>query len=188
MDRNADAPVHDAITVTDGGRKAGQSSGKAPTGPKQAAARTIAGRHACPAIGGTDCVCLPFSAGTGRHRVWGSALFSMGSVSVNLLGGDAPHVGAVAVAIPRASHARPAQRSATTSVLALVGHKDDELARSMASALARRLAVTAVVTAGVHLEQAQPSDIAAVVRNARAAVKAILARAPSVRRQTRSGS
>jgi gallate decarboxylase subunit D len=188
VDRNADAPVYDAITVTDRGRKAGQSSGKVPTDPKQAAVRTIAGRHACPAIGGADCVCLPFSAGTGRHRVWGSALFSAGSVSVNLLGGDAPHVGAVAVAIPRASHARPARRSATTSVLALVGHKDDELARSMASALARRLAVTAVVTAGVHLGQAQPSDIAAVVRNTRAAVKAILAHAPSVWRQTRSGS
>jgi gallate decarboxylase subunit D len=188
VDGNADAPVHDAITMTDRGRKAEQGSGKAPPGPKQAAARTLAGRPACPAIGGTDCVCLPFSAGMGRHRVWGSALFSVGSVSVNLLGGEAPHVGAVAVAIPRASRARPAQRSATTSVLALVGHKDDELARSMASALARRLAVTAVVTAGVHLGQAQPSDIAAVVRNARAAVQAILAGAPSVRRQTRSGS
>lgn len=177
------------MTATGRVRKAGQSGGKAPPDPARAsAARRNAGGPACPAVGGTGCVCLPFSAGTGRHRVWGSALFSVGSVSVNLLGGDAPHVGAVAVAIPRASHARPAQRSATTSVLALVGHKDDELARSMASTLARRLAVTAVVAAGVHLRRAQPSDIAAVVRNARAAVKAILARVPSVRRQTRSGS
>lgn len=120
--------------------------------------------------------------------MYGSALFSAGGVSVNLLGGDAPHVGAVAVAVPRPSHAQPTQRSATTSVLALVGHKDDELARSMAHALARRLAVTAVVTAGVHVRRAQPSDIAAVRRNARAAVLAILARVPSVRRHTRSGS
>lgn len=176
------------MTVTGRGRKAGRSGGQAPTGPKPATARPIATGPACQAIGGADGVCLPFSAGTGRHRVWGSALFSVGSVSVNLLGGDAPHVGAVAVAIPRASHARPAQWSATTSVLALVGHKDDELARTMASDLARGLAITAVVTAGVHLRRAQASDIAAVVRNARAAVKAILARAPSIRRQTRSRS
>jgi gallate decarboxylase subunit D len=134
------------------------------------------------------CACVSFSVGAGRHRVWGSALFSVGGVSVNLLGGDTPHIGAVAVAIPRASRARPGRRSATTSVFALVGHKDDELARSMASDLARHLAITAVVTAGVHLRQARPSDIAAVVRNAMDAVKAILARVPWVRRRTRSES
>ncbi len=134
------------------------------------------------------CACVPFSAGTGRHRVWGSALFSVGGVSINLLGGDTPHVGAVAVAIPRASGARPGQRSATTSVYALVGHKDDELARRVASELARRLGITVVVTAGVHLRGARSSDIAAVVRNARGAARAILARAPTVRRQTGSES
>lgn len=177
------------MTVTDRQRKAGQGRRNGPTGPTRAsAARAKVGQPACSAVGGARCGCLPFSAGAGRHRVWGNALFSVGSVSVNLLGGDAPHVGAVAVAVPRASHARPVQWSSTTSVLALVGHKDDELARAMASELARRLAITAVVTAGVHLRRAQPSDIAAVVRNARAAAKAILACAPSVRRQTRSGS
>lgn len=165
----------------------GRENGRTP----RASARTavaIAGCPACPLSGGAQYACLPFSAGTGRHRVWGSALFSAGSVSVNLLGGDAPHVGAVAVAVPRASLARQGRRSSTTSVLALVGHKDDELARTMASDLARGLAVTAVVTAGVHLRRARPSDIAAVVRNARAAARAILASAPPVRRQTRSGS
>ncbi len=134
------------------------------------------------------CACVPFSAGSGRYRVWGSALFSVGGVSVNLLGGDDPHIGAVAVAIPRASRARPGQRSATTSVHALVGHKDDELARSMASDLARQLAITVVVTAGVHLRRARPSDIAVVVRNAKRAAAAIAARAQTVRRRTRSES
>jgi len=190
VDRNADAAVHDAMTAADRQRKAGQGRRDGPTleAKKAPAARAHLGHPACPATGGAHCLCLPFSAGAGRHRVWGNALFSVGSVSVNLLGGDAPHVGAVAVAVPRTSRARPAQWSSTTSVLALVGHKDDELARTMASDLARGLGITAVVTAGVHLRRAQASDIAAVVRNARAAVKAILAGAPSVCRQTRSGS
>lgn len=177
------------MTATGRTQRAEPGSGKRPMGPKRTGAeRAVAGGLPCQAVGGSDCRCLPFSAGTGRHRVWGSALFSAGSVSVNLLGGDVPHVGAVAVAVPRASHAQPTQWSATTSVLALVGHKDDELARSMARALARRLAVTAVVTAGVHVRRAQPSDIATIRRNTRAAIRAILARAPSVRRQTRSGA
>ena len=134
-------------------------------------------------VGVPDCVCARFSAGAGRHRVWGNALFSVDGVSVNLLGGDAPHIGAVAVAIPRASLARPARRSATTSVFALVGHKDDELARSMASDLARHLGITVVVTAGVHLRRARSSDIAAVLRNAKDAAKTIRAQAASAQRR-----
>ena len=188
MGRDADAAAPDAMTATALRVEPGRSGEGAKSPKRASAARAIAG---CPAyldVGAADCVCVPFSAGAGRHRVWGSALFSVGGVSVNLLGGDAPHVGAVAVAIPRASLARPAQRSATTSVYALVGHKDDELARSMASDLARHLAITVVVTAGVHLRRARSSDIAAVVRNAREAAKAILARAPSIRRRKRRGS
>lgn len=177
------------MTATDRQRRAGHGRSQGPTGRKPvSAARGNSGYPAWLAVEGAQCVCVAFSAGAGRHRVWGNALFSVGSVSVNLLGGDTPHVGAVAVAIPRASHARSAQWSSTTSVLAVVGHKDDELARAMASDLARRLAVTAVVTAGVHLRRAQPSDIVTIRRNARAAAKAILARAPLVGRQTRSGS
>ena len=129
----------------------------------------------CLVAEGIDCRCVPFSVGSGRHRVWGTTLFSTGGLSVNCLGGEAPHIGAVAIGIPRASLARPGRRSATTSVLALTGHKDDELARSMASELARRLGMTAVVVAGVHIARATRSDIAAVLRNAGEAVRAIVA-------------
>ena len=80
--------------------------------------------------------------------MWGSALFSHASIGVNLLGGTRPHIGAVAVAIPRARTGRGRRWSATTSVFAVVGHKDDEVARPVAAALARELRVTVVVTAG----------------------------------------
>lgn len=117
--------------------------------------------------------CAAFNVGEGRHRLWGAVVLSHAAISVNLLGGTRPHVGAVAVAIPRASHARAGRRSATTSVLALVGHKDDELARPLATALARELGVTVVVTAGVHLARARPSEIAVILRNARGVVSAV---------------
>jgi len=188
MGRDADAVVRHAMTATAPHGEPGRSGGGSKNPTRASPARAIAGHPACPDGGASDCVCVHFSAGTGRHRVWGSALFSVGGVSVNLLGGDVPHVGAVAVAIPRASLARRGQRSATTSVYALVGHKDDELARSMASDLARHLAITAVVTAGVHLRRARSSDIATVLWNAGDATKAILAGAPSVRRRKRRRS
>jgi hypothetical protein len=45
--------------------------------------------------------------------------------------------------------------------------------------------VTAVVVAGVHIAHATPSDIAAVLRNADDAVRAILASAAPTGRQGR---
>lgn len=188
MGRDADAAFRQAVTATARHAEPGRSRGGSKRPKGASAAHATAGRPACLDGSASDCVCVPFSAGTGRHRVWGSALFSVGAVSVNLLGGDVPHIGAVAVAIPRASLARRGQRSATTSVYALVGHKDDELARSMASDLARHLGINVVVTAGVHLRRARWSDIEAVLRNARDATSAILAGVPSVRRRTRRGS
>jgi hypothetical protein len=83
--------------------------------------------------------------------------------------------------------ARAGRCRATTSVLALVGHKDDELARPMATELARRLGITVVVTAGVHLPRARSSDIAAFLRNARDAAKRILAQVAPAQTKRRRG-
>ncbi len=117
-----------------------------------------------------------FAAGTGRHRVWGTVLVAGEALSVNLVGGDVPHVGAVAVSIPRPSLADPRRRSATTSVLTLLGHKEDELARPFASELARSLNRTAVVVAGVHLRQARAGDILRVFASAGEALETIVAK------------
>jgi gallate decarboxylase subunit D len=122
-----------------------------------------------------DYPCLAFEAGQGRSRLWGTAQVSDGGLRVDLLGGDVPHVGAVAIGIPRPSLAVRNRRSATTSVFAVVGHKEDELARSMATELARRLGVITVVVAGVHLVRARPADIARVVQTAEACVESIVA-------------
>ncbi len=117
-----------------------------------------------------------FSAGSGRHRVWGGAFLSHEGLVVNLVGGDLPHVGAVAVSIPRPSLGSARRRSATTSVLAIPGHKEDELARPMAAELARALGRTTVVVAGIHIKRARQEDIEWVVGNAGRALEAIIAR------------
>ena len=56
-----------------------------------------------------------------------------------IYGGEAPHIGAVAMAQPRASLADPERTSATASVFAYVGHKEDALAKEAAEALASAL-------------------------------------------------
>jgi hypothetical protein len=58
-----------------------------------------------------------------------TAVRSGDDVVVVLGGGERPHIGALAVAIPRPSLADPEQTSSTSSVITLLGHKDDELYR-----------------------------------------------------------
>ncbi len=109
------------------------------------------------------------SAGTGTHRVVAEAMVLSNGVNVTLVGGTLPHIGAVAIAVPRPSLADPAMPSATTSVYTVVGHKDDEIARPAAHLLARELGCLAVVTAGVHLDNATQQDVELLVANARRA-------------------
>lgn len=80
--------------------------------------------------------------------------------SITIGGGDRAHIGAVAVSQPRPD--RPAGRGtgATTSVITLPHHREDELARRTAARLAGTLGVTTCVACGVHVEAITRSEIA----------------------------
>lgn len=84
---------------------------------------------------------------------------------VAIYGGDRAHIGAVAAAHPRASLKDPEQTSATASVLCFSGHKEDEIVKTAAEALASRLNVNTVVTAGIHWDHIDARGIAQVIRN-----------------------
>ena len=81
---------------------------------------------------------------------------------VALSGGSRPHIGAVAVGQPYPSHQDPARTSATTSLITLLGHKEDRLARNLADLLARTLDATACVACGIHLDDLSAQDLAAI--------------------------
>jgi len=99
--------------------------------------------------------------------IWGEGRLSMrlaaAEVGTGLVviisGGESPHVGSVAVAVPRPSLRDAALTSATASVITVVGHKDDELSKPIAEFLAARLHRIVVVVAGVHLARATAADI-----------------------------
>jgi len=81
-----------------------------------------------------------------------------------LTGGDAPHIGAIAVGIPRPSLADPSVTGASVSVFVLTGHKDDELAKPLAMEAARMLGRVVVAVVGIHVNAASQQEIAEIIR------------------------
>lgn len=106
---------------------------------------------------------LRFSLAAGRANLAVTVEDSGDGLVLTVFGGDRPHVGIVVLAQPRPSLSRPGERSATSTCLPLLGHKEEALARPAAERLARELGVPVVVVAGVHLEGARPEEIEAVV-------------------------
>lgn len=94
---------------------------------------------------------------------------------LSLTGGDREHLGAVAMAQPRPSLAGDGL-SATASVLALAGHKEDMLARSMALFLAARLNACVSVSCGIHVENASQEQIQTIENHARRLMQRICER------------
>ena len=68
-------------------------------------------------------------------------------------GGDRPHIGCTVMAVPRPSLSGNGERSVTSSVMNLTGHKDESICRMLAEDVCRTCGKTVVCTGGVHLEQ-----------------------------------
>lgn len=98
-------------------------------------------------------------AGQGRFVLEAVAVQSEEGLNVYLGGGEKPHVGTVVLCLPRPSLRKDGPLSQTTSVINLVGHKDDGIGVPLAQKLCLALNVPVVVTAGVHISEARAEDI-----------------------------
>lgn len=116
-------------------------------------------------------ILLETRAGKGFYQIRAQAIRMGEDLIVSVVGGDTPHIGCVAVAIPRPSLKNASQISATVSVFSLVGHKDNEIARPMATKLARTLNRVVVVAVGVHLSKAKEDDIGKLLENVKVVSK-----------------
>jgi hypothetical protein len=95
---------------------------------------------------------------------------------VAIWGGEKPHIGAVAAAQPRPSLKDPTVASATASVICFPGHKEDELVKRAAEALAAEIEGRTVVTAGVHWDNIPEEGIQQVIQNTAELIKMIKAK------------
>ena len=114
--------------------------------------------------GDDECV-VKASIGEKRYRVTALGIPTENGLIVSVLGGEKPHVGAIALGVPRPSSKDPKVTSVTSSVLVLPGHKDDLIARPLSEKFAREFKRPAVVIAGVHVDKADDEGIAQLVSN-----------------------
>jgi hypothetical protein len=80
-------------------------------------------------------------------------------------GGTKPHIGAVAVALPRPSIADPNVTSSTSSVLTLLGHKEDEVVKMVSERLSARLKKNVIAAAGIHWDHLDQDAIVEIMDN-----------------------
>lgn len=110
---------------------------------------------------------MEFSAGEGKWRVnLAIVRISLGNGVVAILtGGEEPHIGAVAIALPSKLAHHPEKVIISTSVFTVPGHMDDRVATPAAIKIAEELKQPAIVIAGLHIHQATKEDINKLVEN-----------------------
>lgn len=87
-------------------------------------------------------------------------------LAIALSGGERPHIGAVAVAQPHPGLDDPDRTSATASTIALVGHREDMLARGLANRIAAATGRVVALACGIHYDDLSAEEIDAVTATA----------------------
>lgn len=104
---------------------------------------------------------MEFTVSAAGYPLTCSVVWMGNDCLVSVRGGDAPHIGSVALAMPRPSLTGEGT-SATVSTLNRLGHKDDHLANLIAHDVAARLDCAVACAAGVHVDDATPQQIRAI--------------------------
>lgn len=95
----------------------------------------------------------------GRININAKTFLVGDDICVIISGGDSPHIGCVTLSVPRPSLSDKSKTSATTSILNLIGHKDDESAKYVSHTLSSKLNKNVVVTCGIHVDNITTEEI-----------------------------
>ena len=101
----------------------------------------------------------------GRFKIRANAILVGEDLIVTIWGGTRPHIGAVAMAVPRPSLRDPDVTSSTSSVLTRMGHKEDEIVKRVSERLSSELGMVVVVSAGIHWDDITDGGIE-IIRSA----------------------
>lgn len=90
--------------------------------------------------------------------------YKMGDDLVLLLqGGEKPHIGAVALAIPY-------KETASASLISAPEHKDGDLAKPLSEKVAKALKTKVILVVGIHIDDATQKDINQLINNSKSVI------------------
>ena len=93
--------------------------------------------------------------------------FEIQSVGEDILiiirGGDKPHIGSCVLSVPRPSLSDGEKISCTSSVLNLLGHKDENICRLTAESFCKKFNKVAICVGGFHVDNLTEEKISEVV-------------------------
>ena len=93
------------------------------------------------------------------HNINCSAVKMGNDWNISIYGGDVPHIGAIALGIPRPSLEDKSKISSSVSVLTITGHKEDAIVQKASKVLSSALNSTVVVSCGIHINGITYDDI-----------------------------
>ncbi|WP_418792100.1 hypothetical protein [Phosphitispora sp. TUW77] len=111
--------------------------------------------------------------GEARYRIEISSVITTDGISITITGGEKPHVGGVALSVPRTSLGG-GKVSCDTWVIPVPGHKDTEVAVPVAEMICRETRRTVSVAAGIHIDRAEEREIRILVENSLAAARLLM--------------
>lgn len=103
--------------------------------------------------------------GSGKCSVETTVVLCGNDLSVSICGGEKYHIGAAAVAVPRFEHKSGKKRTASTSLICVQGHREDEVTYKAAKYLATELECTAAVCMGIHIHDITREEFEEVMGN-----------------------
>ncbi|NYB75842.1 hypothetical protein HZF24_16965 [Sedimentibacter hydroxybenzoicus DSM 7310] len=105
------------------------------------------------------------SEGKGKCTIEAIIVNCGNDLSVTIGGGEKYHIGAVAVSVPRHEYKDGKKRTASTSVICVQGHREDELTYKAAKMLATALDCTVTVSMGAHIDNIAQDEFHEMINN-----------------------
>ena len=105
------------------------------------------------------------SVGADIYKVVAEVKIIGDDLIISIWGGTKPHIGSISVSVPRPGLKDSTSMSSTSSVINLIGHKDEVVARKFSEQLAAKFNRNAIATAGIHIDDITENQINIIMHN-----------------------
>lgn len=122
--------------------------------------------------------------GEGRYKIQVLCVLTSDGISVTITGGEKPHVGGIALCVPRKSLSGDG-RSCDLWVNPVPGHKDTQIASPVAELICIETGQTTAAVAGIHIEKAEEREIRILVDNSREAAKLLIKQIQQIKEESK---